>query len=481
MKRHSVALVVCALVGSSACSDDATDPNLVARAGPYRLTVDDVVELLQDEESLPTQVSVVESLAELWVDYTLLAAAVAEDTTFRGLDFRALVRQQLEREMIFQLRDSVIQVDTFITPEELRDLYAVRSPDVEMRARHIMLTLPFEPTQVQRDSVRTVLQSLRDRIVGGASFENLARQFSQDPGSAQAGGDLGFFSRGELVQPFEDAVLALEPGQLSPIVETPMGFHLIRLEERRVQDFQDVAASFRARVQAERAATAESTFVAGLEGSSPPSITEGALAATRQLARDPAVRLSGRAAGRALVEWGGSSYEAGELQALLQFEQPAMREQIIASTDEELEAFLRNLARRKMLVAEARRSGLEADRARVDSLAGVVRVQLLGAARQLGLTRLDQAPGEDRRLAVRRAVRQALSDNLAGATRIVPLGLIGFQLREGVPVTVSDAGVGRSILRIAQVRAARRPSPAEQSRDSTAAGASAQPADTARP
>ncbi len=481
MKRHSVALVVCALVGSSACSDDATDPNLVARAGPYRLTVDDVVELLQDEESLPTQVSVVESLAELWVDYTLLAAAVAEDTTFRGLDFRALVRQQLEREMIFQLRDSVIQVDTFITPEELRDLYAVRSPDVELRARHIMLTLPFEPTQVQRDSVRTVLQSLRDRIVGGASFENLARQFSQDPGSAQAGGDLGFFSRGELVQPFEDAVLALEPGQLSPIVETPMGFHLIRLEERRVQDFQDVAASFRARVQAERAATAESTFVAGLEGSSPPRITEGALAATRQLARDPAVRLSGRAAGRALVEWGGSSYEAGELQALLQFEQPAMREQIIASTDEELEAFLRNLARRKMLVAEARRSGLEADRARVDSLAGVVRVQLLGAARQLGLTRLAQAPGEDRRLAVRRAVRQALSDNLAGATRIVPLGLIGFQLREGVPVTVSDAGVGRSILRIAQVRAARRPSPAEQSRDSTAAGASAQPADTARP
>jgi peptidyl-prolyl cis-trans isomerase D len=482
MKTRFATVAATALtVGLGACTDDATDQSLVARAGDYRLSVDDVVELLQDEESLPPQASVVESLVELWIDYTLLADAVAEDTTFSDLDFGPYVRQEVEREMVFQLRDSVIQVDTFITAGELQDLYASQSPEVELRARHIMLTLPFEPTATQRDSVRAILQGLRERIVAGTRFEDLARQFSQDPGSAQADGDLGFFARGDLVQPFEDAVLALEPGELSPVVETPMGLHLIRLEERRVQDFEEVAPAFRARVQAQRTAAAESTFVAGLEGRSPPEVAEGALAVTRELARNPATRLSGRAARRPLVAWEGGAYEVSELQQLLQYDQLAMREQVAAGTDEELETFLRSLARRELLIAEAGRSGLEPERARVDSLANVVRDQLLTAARSLGLTRLDQAPGEDRRVAIRRAVRQALADNLAGATRVVPLGLVGFQLREGVPITITSSGVGRSLLRIAEVRAARQPSPLEESLDSASVAGAGQTPDTAGP
>lgn len=479
MKKSARLRVVALAAVLGACADDASDPNLVARAGDYRLTVDQLVELLQDEESLPAQAAVVESVAELWIDYTLLADAVADDTTFADLDFRAYVQQEIERQMVFQLRDSVIQVDTFITQEELEDIYAAESPELEMRARHIMLTLPFEPTATQRDSVRAELQAIRQRIVGGARFEDLARQHSQDRGSAQAGGDIGYFSRGDLVQPFEDAVLALEPGEVSEVVETPMGYHLIRLEDRRVQDFAAVAPGFRARVQAERTAAAESTFIAGLEGRSAPELTEGAVAVARELARNPATRLSGRAARRALVTWESGSYDVGELQDLLQYEQPPMRDQVAAGTDEEIDSFLRSLARREMLVAEARRSGLEPERARVDSLANVVRTQLLSAARMLGLTELDQAPGEDRRVAISRAVRQAISDNIAGATRIVPLGLVGFQLREGVPIAVSGNGVGRVILRLADIRASRSPSPLEESVDTTgAAGATAAPDST---
>ncbi|HSH76751.1 MAG TPA: peptidylprolyl isomerase, partial [Longimicrobiales bacterium] len=397
------------------CGNDASDPDLVARAGEYRLTVDDVVELLEDEESLPAQAAVVESLVDLWIDYTLLADAAVEDTLFSDLDLIPLVRQQVDREMVFQLRDSVIQVDTFITPEELRNLYTSQAPEVEIRARHIMLTLPFEATGEQRDSVRLVLEGLRERIITGARFEDVARAFSQDPGSSQSGGDLGFFMRGDMVLPFEEAALALEPGELSEVVETPMGLHLIRVEERRVQDFEEAAPAFRARVQAERTTAAESTFVAGLEGRSPPRTTEGAYEVVRELARNPGTRVTGRAARRALVEWDGGAYEVRDLQDLLQFEQPLMRQQVAASTDEDLETFLLGLARRTLLIAEARRSGLEPPRARLDSLTEGVRSQLLGVARSLGLTDLDQAPGEEREIAIARAVRQALADNLAGA------------------------------------------------------------------
>jgi hypothetical protein len=63
----------------------------------------------------------------------------------------------------------------------------------------------------------------------------------------------------------------------------------------------------------------------------------------------------------------------------------------------------------------------------------------------------------------------SLADNLAGATRVVPLGLVGFQLREGVPTSINGTAVGRALIAIGQVRVGRSPSPLEQSSDSAAA------------
>lgn len=470
MLRIRIASVLGGLVlAASGCGDEAVDANVVARVDDYELTVDDVVRLLVDEERLPAERAIVESLAELWIDYTLLAEATREDSTYAQLDLEALVRQRVDQEMIIQLRDSVIQVDTFVTQEELRTLYAAESPEVELRARHIMMTYPLEATPAQRDSVRGVLEQLRTRILGGARFEDLARQFSQDPGSAGSGGDLGFFARGDMVQPFEEAVLALERGEVSEVVETPMGLHLIRLEERRVQDFDEVAEAFRARVLQDRTAAAESTFVAGLEGPAGLVIVEGAFEVTRELARNPTTELSGRAARRALVTWDGGDYSAGELQELLQFEQPTLRERVAVATDEELEDFLQDLGRRDLLVTEARMSGLEPLAARVDSLTSDVGAQLLAATAALGLKDLDAAPGEEPEVAVKRAVMEALAENLSGATRVVPLGLVGFQLREGKPVSVYPAGIGQALLSVGQIRAGRSPSPIEQLPDSTAA------------
>jgi hypothetical protein len=460
-------LLVPLCLAALACGDDEPSANVVARAGDYELTVDDVVDLVVDEEQIPVEASMVESLAELWIDYVLLAEATARDSTYGQLDLEAMVRQRVAQEMIFQLRDSVIQVDTTLTDDELRELYAADAPAVQVRARHIMMTPPIEATQVQRDSVRAALEQIRTRIVGGASFEDMARQFSQDPGSASDGGDLGFFARGDMVQPFEDAAMALEPGQVSGVVETPMGLHLIRLEERRVQDFDEVAPQFRATVLQQRVSAAESTFVAGLEGQAGVTVEEGALEVARELARNPAVSLSGRAARRALVSWEGGEYSAGELLELLRFEQPSLRESVASATDVEIDDFLRDLGRRDLLVTEARTSGLEPAQARVDSLTREVQGQLLAATRALGLADLDRAPGEDLEPAVKRAVQVALADNLSGATRIIPLGLVGFQLREGVPISIFPTGVGQALLSISQIRAGRSPSPIEQIPDTT--------------
>jgi hypothetical protein len=273
---------------------------------------------------------------------------------------------------------------------------------------------------------------------------------------------MGFFGRGDMVAPFEAAVLELEPGELSEVVETPLGLHLIRLETRRVRDFEEVATAFRQAVQARRTMAAESTFIAGVEGRSVPVMVDGALGVARELARSPDTRLSGPAVRRPLLEWEGGAYTAGELLELIRSEQGALRDEILRRSDEELGNFLRGQARRKLLVEEARGSGLGPPQETVDSLAQVARRQLRAATRSLGLLRPDRAPGEALEPAVSRAVREALADNLSGATQIVPLGLVGYQLRQGVPIAIYDAGIGEVLLRVAQVRAAREASPLEE-------------------
>ena len=88
-------------------------------------------------------------------------------------------------------------------------------------------------SEAERDRVRAELAALRERVLKGESFTMLATLYSQDPGSAKKGGELGFFSRGQMVAEFESAAFALKPGEVSPIIETQFGFHIIQLIERR--------------------------------------------------------------------------------------------------------------------------------------------------------------------------------------------------------------------------------------------------------
>jgi parvulin-like peptidyl-prolyl isomerase len=456
--------VAVALAGGG-CAGAEESENLVARVDDYRLTVDQAVELLVDEEGLATNIAVVRSLADFWIDYTLLAEAVTRDSTFARLDLEPLVQQQLWQTMVLQLRDSVIQVDTFITETELRDLYDEEAPEVEVRARHIMLTYPVQASPAQRDSVREALQAARERIVAGASFESVAQEISQDAGSARAGGDLGYFGRGELVAPFERAALALTPGEMSEIVETPMGLHLIRVEDRRTRGFEEAAGAFRNRIQSQRVQEAESTFIAAVEARVGPTVADGAVAIVKEVARNPGSRLSGRAARRNVIEWQGGAITVGELQTTLRLESPALRDQLSTASDEDVATFLGDLARRDLLVAEARSAGLQPTGERLDTLVDDARAQLREAARTLGLMQLDQAPGEPRELAIARAVEDALADNLSGAARFVPLGLVAFQLRDRASFDIYEAGVGQAILRIGQVRASRALSPSENPRE----------------
>ncbi len=107
----------------------------------------------------------------------------------------------------------------------------------ETRARHILIKLDTPDAKVKAAEILGELQK-------GADFTALAKEKSQDPGSATQGGDLGFFPKGRMVPPFEEALSKLtKPGELSGVIESQFGYHVIRLEERKssgVRPFEDV-------------------------------------------------------------------------------------------------------------------------------------------------------------------------------------------------------------------------------------------------
>jgi len=105
--------------------------------------------------------------------------------------------------------------------------------DDAVHASHILIRTQENADVAAKAKAKTQADDLLAQIKKGADFADLAKKHSQDPGSAPNGGDLGFFSKGQMVPAFEQAAFALKPGQTSGVVETPFGYHIIRVSETK--------------------------------------------------------------------------------------------------------------------------------------------------------------------------------------------------------------------------------------------------------
>lgn len=140
----------------------------------------------------------------------------------------SMISQQLQSEKFAKIKISRPEVVDFF--ESRRDSL----PDLPERidVDHILIT--EKPSPESRKKTLDSLLKIRDDIVSGTiRFEDAAREYSQDPGSAEEGGDLGFVSKGTFVPEFEKAAFSLSAGEISEPVETQFGFHLIQLLEKR--------------------------------------------------------------------------------------------------------------------------------------------------------------------------------------------------------------------------------------------------------
>ncbi|PLW92561.1 MAG: peptidylprolyl isomerase [Marinilabiliales bacterium] len=149
-------------------------------------------------------------------------------------EFRELIYQQL----LIQRMQGKITENVSITPKEVKKYFNSLSEDsVPLIPSYIevgQIVIIPEPSEADRDAVYQEISALRDRILKGESFEVMARLYSDDPGSSSKGGELGLFGRDEMYPEFEAAAFGLKnPGDVSEIIETPAGYHILQLIERR--------------------------------------------------------------------------------------------------------------------------------------------------------------------------------------------------------------------------------------------------------
>jgi peptidyl-prolyl cis-trans isomerase C len=147
--------------------------------------------------------------------------------------FQEEIRQDM---MIEALLDAELKDVKKVDPEDVSAFYrdhpeSFRSPE-QVRASHILIAVEAGASEEQRAQKKLQLESLKAQIEKGADFGQLAGENSDCPSKAR-GGDLGYFQRGKMVKPFEDAAFALKVGEMSEIVETQFGYHLVKVTDHQ--------------------------------------------------------------------------------------------------------------------------------------------------------------------------------------------------------------------------------------------------------
>jgi peptidyl-prolyl cis-trans isomerase C len=146
-----------------------------------------------------------------------------------------------EIKQLFDTLDAIVKdkpIPGSHTPSEIEELKSLakaveRRFGERARARHILVRVAPNASKEDKDAALKKIKEVQARLKKGDDFSELASKYSDDPGSKDRGGDLGYFSRGDMVPAFDKAAFALDVGQTSDIVQTDFGYHIIQLQEKK--------------------------------------------------------------------------------------------------------------------------------------------------------------------------------------------------------------------------------------------------------
>lgn len=144
------------------------------------------------------------------------------------------LRDAIRKDILVNKLQEKLTADVAVTDEEVAAYYTQNQGQfLSVKASHILLEDEAEAKKIL------------ERVKSGEDFNNLAAEFSKDPSAKENKGDLGYFRKGQMVEPFEEAAFKLQAGEISDLVKTDFGYHIIKLEDRKFDKLEDISGELK--------------------------------------------------------------------------------------------------------------------------------------------------------------------------------------------------------------------------------------------
>jgi hypothetical protein len=423
--------------------------DVVARAGSQELSVTRLGDMLGNSKiGVPVNRDIASLVArDLWVPYQLLGAAAARGDTLSdakaiddaavGMIERAKLQKFMERVSSSMPSDTGSQAGY---ERGANDLFA---------ARHILFMFPKDATPAAKDAIRRKAESVRAQVTA-ANFADMAKRYSED-NSKDKGGELGVFPRGMMVKPFGDAVAALKPGEISNVVESEFGYHII---QRNTWD--QIKGQYAQQAGDRTRQHAESTYITSAQTAAKAQVKDNVVSVTKTIAKDPIAHRNDK---DVIATWSGGNFTAGQLATVLIADPRAaqLTQQIQQVPDSVIRMYVKQMAERELLLKRA-------DSAKMgptpEEYASLHRDFVQAVAMTWQALRIDpksladsaKTPAERERLAAAR-VEAFLDKVMAGEAQPVPVpSPLQIVLMNKYDSKVNAAGIDRAVERAQKIR-----------------------------
>lgn len=348
--------------------------DVAAKAGSQELSVQRLAEMI-GKSQVPLRKEVAQSVADVWVNYQLIGLAAANNDSLNDpklIDdvMWPVYTQERTRKWYEKVSAS------FVT--DTSNMEAKFNEGALLSARHILFQVPQGQAATGSDSIKKKAEAVLARTTA-ANFAALAKQYGSD-GTKDQGGDLGLFPKGAMVPEFEQAIRALKPGEIGPLVKTQFGYHIIR--RSTYAEVKDQFAKQYAQVG--RRAT-ESTFVANVENRAKVEVKPTAAKLVKEIAANPDEHATDKTVIATFA--GGEMTAARVVKWIGGFPQPEqVRAQLQQAPDSVIPLFVKSIVRNELFLKQADSAKIVLDSAEVKNIRDSFKALITGAWSGLGVT-----------------------------------------------------------------------------------------------
>ncbi len=381
-----------------------------------------------------------EYIARTWVEYALLAQAAARDELpTDSASIAEAVWPEISELKGTHFHDSLMSERTALSDSAADSLYRV--PDLRV-LQHILFGVRPNSAPELKTATRRKAEGTLTRVKGGTDFGALASQLSEDPGSKADSGYLPPSPRGRFVAAFDSVAWELAPGQVSGLVETPFGYHIIR--RPALADVRDRLAGF---LEDRAGARLDSLYMDSLATLHQIEVLDGAPAAMRAAAEAPD---ASRRSTKALVRYKDGELTVQEYLRWVRALPPQYSAQLRQANDSMLTQFARVLTQNTLLIKQADKAGVRITPEEWAGLRARYLTQLDTLTMEMGIAGPDVTdstiPLDEREKIAALKVEQYFDGLVGGKVRMRPLpsALAGL-LREKMPYQIYEAGVSRAV------------------------------------